>query len=215
MHIMKGQAVRLGNIVELFNKSGWIRGIGTQSAFYLRKFIQWKRSAIMRPFWTLSNEYWDQTLLHSCINFDVLRWGVNFEVLKFSKRHPNGEFGGTVKDLEFPSGGSHQLVLTSIPGEINGNGNTLPSLVSESSIRLLAAINDGSQTHKKAFLPRPGIFLSAVRAQSRRGARNHFWGKLHTMTEVLSCMLAKKIPIISEKLARLYLGNQGLPCQPE
>lgn len=44
----------------------------------------------------------------------------------------------------------------------------------ESWIRLLAAINDGSQTHMKVFLPRPGIFLLAVRAQSRRGARNHF-----------------------------------------
>ena len=40
MYIMESQAVRLSNVLKLFNKGGGVRGIGTQSAFYLRKFTQ-------------------------------------------------------------------------------------------------------------------------------------------------------------------------------
>lgn len=65
-----------------------------------------------------SLEYWVQTLLNRYINFDVIRGGVNFKVLKFSKRQPNGVWGSTVEDLEFPIGGSYQLISSSIPGKI-------------------------------------------------------------------------------------------------
>jgi hypothetical protein len=37
MHIMEIQAVGLSNVLKLFNKGRGIRGIGTQSAFYLWK----------------------------------------------------------------------------------------------------------------------------------------------------------------------------------
>jgi hypothetical protein len=41
---MESQAIRLGNLLELFSKGGGVRGIETQSAFYLRKFTQQKRN---------------------------------------------------------------------------------------------------------------------------------------------------------------------------
>jgi hypothetical protein len=44
MFIMESQAVRLSNVLKLFNKGGSVRGIGTKSAFSLRKFTQQERN---------------------------------------------------------------------------------------------------------------------------------------------------------------------------
>jgi hypothetical protein len=44
MYIMESQVVRLSNVLELFNKDGGVRGIETQSAFYLRKVTQQERN---------------------------------------------------------------------------------------------------------------------------------------------------------------------------
>jgi hypothetical protein len=40
MCIMESQVIRLSDVLELCNKAGGVRGIGTQSVFYLRKFTQ-------------------------------------------------------------------------------------------------------------------------------------------------------------------------------
>ena len=52
MYIMENQTVKLSNILKLFNKGGGVRGIGTQSSFYLIKFTQLERSMYM---WKLNN----------------------------------------------------------------------------------------------------------------------------------------------------------------
>jgi hypothetical protein len=44
MYIMESLAVRLSNVLKLLNKGGRVRGIGTQSALYLRKFTHRKRN---------------------------------------------------------------------------------------------------------------------------------------------------------------------------
>lgn len=38
------------------------------------------------------------------ISLDALKSGVSFRSLRFSRRHPNGEPGGTVEDDEMPLG---------------------------------------------------------------------------------------------------------------
>lgn len=44
MNIMESQAIRLSDLLELLNKAGEARSIGTQSAFYLRNFTQRERN---------------------------------------------------------------------------------------------------------------------------------------------------------------------------
>jgi hypothetical protein len=40
MYILESQAVRLSNILKLFNKGGEVRGIGNQFSLYLRNLTQ-------------------------------------------------------------------------------------------------------------------------------------------------------------------------------
>ena len=44
MYIMESHAIRLRNVLELCNKGGGVRCLGTQSALYLRKFTQREKS---------------------------------------------------------------------------------------------------------------------------------------------------------------------------
>jgi hypothetical protein len=44
MYIIESQAVRLSKLLKLFNKGEGVRGIWTQSSFYLSKFTQWERN---------------------------------------------------------------------------------------------------------------------------------------------------------------------------
>ena len=52
----------------------------------------------------LSNGYRVQTLLKRCTIFDALKLSANFRDLRFSRRHPSGELGGTFKDDKVPIG---------------------------------------------------------------------------------------------------------------